>query len=117
MSLQSTARCTSPSFIAAARSSTRRDCHQCALAQLGVFVCRSVLFNLAGGDLAYIYRLVANWKLRPGRIGISSGAAARVLTRLHSLWALSRWLHLRSRNPYRCFAVLLCMDFHVHIQC
>ena len=58
MSLQSTARCTSPSFIAAARSSTCRDCHQRALAQLGVFVCRSVLFNVAG-DLAYIYRLVA----------------------------------------------------------
>ena len=58
MSLQFTARCTSSSFIAAARSSTRRDCDQRALAQLGVFVCRSVLFNLAG-DLAYIYRLVA----------------------------------------------------------
>ena len=58
MSLESIARCTSPSLIAAARSSTRRDCDQRALAQLGVFMCRPVLFNLAG-DLAYIYWLVA----------------------------------------------------------
>ncbi len=84
----------------------------CALAQLDVFVCREIWFDLACRDQG-VHRLLAIRTLRSCRVGTRSGTAASGLNRLHSSWAMSRWLYLMARNT--CFVVWLCTELHVHV--